>query len=147
MKQWRYLLLVSLQSQLYHWNATFVKLPFKEISDYWHKVLASEGYAVSDGIRTRLKGRKCNLQGYISFSWHFALSVFPFLFWISKALGFMIKSSFQNGRRHITSSKNEVSRDLVVNVKSKKKQALLVGACSYVIFMWLHLLYKLGNCL
>ncbi|KAG2550759.1 hypothetical protein PVAP13_9KG321000 [Panicum virgatum] len=30
-----------------------------------------------------------------------------------------------NGRRHITSSKNEVSRDLVVNVKSKKKQALL----------------------
>ncbi|KAK3153224.1 hypothetical protein QOZ80_2BG0169460 [Eleusine coracana subsp. coracana] len=31
----------------------------------------------------------------------------------------------KNGRRHITSSKNEVSRDLVVNVKSKKKQALL----------------------
>ncbi|KAG8083904.1 hypothetical protein GUJ93_ZPchr0010g9098 [Zizania palustris] len=30
-----------------------------------------------------------------------------------------------NGRRHISSSKNEVSRDLVVNVKSKKKQALL----------------------
>uniref|UniRef100_A0ACD5TN25 Uncharacterized protein n=1 Tax=Avena sativa TaxID=4498 RepID=A0ACD5TN25_AVESA len=30
-----------------------------------------------------------------------------------------------NGRRHITSSKSEVSRDLVVNVKSKKKQALL----------------------
>lgn len=30
-----------------------------------------------------------------------------------------------NGRRHITASKNEVSRDLIVNVKSKKKQALL----------------------
>uniref|UniRef100_A0A0E0R224 Syndetin C-terminal domain-containing protein n=1 Tax=Oryza rufipogon TaxID=4529 RepID=A0A0E0R224_ORYRU len=30
-----------------------------------------------------------------------------------------------NGRRHVSSSKNEVSRDLVVNVKSKKKQALL----------------------
>ncbi|KAJ4784669.1 coiled-coil protein [Rhynchospora pubera] len=30
-----------------------------------------------------------------------------------------------NGRRHITSSKFEVSRDLVVNKKSKKKQALL----------------------
>ncbi|KAF0928586.1 hypothetical protein E2562_006030 [Oryza meyeriana var. granulata] len=30
-----------------------------------------------------------------------------------------------NGRRHISASKNEVSRDLVVNVKSKKKQALL----------------------
>ncbi|KAF3321188.1 coiled-coil domain-containing protein 132 [Carex littledalei] len=30
-----------------------------------------------------------------------------------------------NGRRHITSSKLEVSRDLVVNTKSKKKQALL----------------------
>lgn len=30
-----------------------------------------------------------------------------------------------NGRRHITSSKNEVSRDLVVNSYSKKKQALL----------------------
>ncbi|XP_062200402.1 uncharacterized protein LOC133903069 [Phragmites australis] len=30
-----------------------------------------------------------------------------------------------NGRRHITSSKNEMSRDLVVNVKSKKKQDLL----------------------
>jgi hypothetical protein len=47
----------------------------------------------------------------------------------------MIKSSFQNGRRHIASSKNEVSRDLVVNVKSKKKQALLVGACSNVMFV------------
>jgi hypothetical protein len=45
----------------------------------------------------------------------------------------MIKSSFQNGHRHITASKNEVSRDLVVNVKSKKKQALLVGVCSYVM--------------
>ncbi|PKA48053.1 hypothetical protein AXF42_Ash015816 [Apostasia shenzhenica] len=30
-----------------------------------------------------------------------------------------------NGRRHITSSMHEVSRDLVVNSKSKKKQALL----------------------
>ncbi|XP_078155670.1 coiled-coil protein [Carex rostrata] len=30
-----------------------------------------------------------------------------------------------NGRRHITSSKLEVSRDLVVNTKSKRKQALL----------------------
>jgi hypothetical protein len=47
----------------------------------------------------------------------------------------MIKSSFQNGHRHITASKNEVSRDLVVNVKSKKKQALLVGVCSYVMFV------------
>lgn len=49
------------------------------------------------------------------------------------ALGLTIKSIFQNGRRHITSSKNELSRDLVVNVKSKKKQALLVGACSYIL--------------
>ncbi|XP_052311729.1 uncharacterized protein LOC7496467 isoform X4 [Populus trichocarpa] len=31
----------------------------------------------------------------------------------------------QNGRRHLTSSMNEVSRDLVVNSNSKKKQALL----------------------
>jgi syndetin len=53
--------------------------------------------------------------------------------WISWALGLTIGSMFQNGRRHITSSKNEVSRDLVVNVKSKKKQALLVGACSYIL--------------
>ncbi|KAK7262226.1 hypothetical protein RJT34_29789 [Clitoria ternatea] len=30
-----------------------------------------------------------------------------------------------NGRRHLTSSKNEVSRDLIVNSFSKKKQALL----------------------
>ncbi|KAH9660434.1 syndetin [Citrus sinensis] len=30
-----------------------------------------------------------------------------------------------NGRRHITSSINEVSRDLIVNTNSKKKQALL----------------------
>ncbi|KAF6147467.1 hypothetical protein GIB67_021293 [Kingdonia uniflora] len=30
-----------------------------------------------------------------------------------------------NGRRHLTSSMNEVSRDLVVNSKAKKKQALL----------------------
>ncbi|KAG0457412.1 hypothetical protein HPP92_022569 [Vanilla planifolia] len=30
-----------------------------------------------------------------------------------------------NGRRHIISSMNEVSRDLVVNTKAKKKQALL----------------------
>ncbi|XP_050238888.1 uncharacterized protein LOC126688282 isoform X2 [Mercurialis annua] len=30
-----------------------------------------------------------------------------------------------NGRRHLTSSKNEVSRDLIVNSHSKKKQALL----------------------
>ncbi|KAL6905296.1 hypothetical protein ACP4OV_002897 [Aristida adscensionis] len=37
----------------------------------------------------------------------------------------MVKGMQLNGRRHITSSKNEVSRDLVVNVKSKKKQALL----------------------
>jgi syndetin len=44
-----------------------------------------------------------------------------------------MKSIFQNGRRHITSSKNEVSRDLVVNVKSKKKQALLVDASSFFI--------------
>lgn len=43
---------------------------------------------------------------------------------------------FQNGRRHISSSKNEVSRDLVVNVKSKKKQALLVGACYCLVFVF-----------
>ena len=55
--------------------------------------------------------------------------------WISRALGLTIRSMFQNGRRHITSSKNEVSRDLVVNVKSKKKQALLVGACSYILLI------------
>ncbi|KAM0999921.1 hypothetical protein ACFX2A_006727 [Malus domestica] len=30
-----------------------------------------------------------------------------------------------NGRRHLTSSRNEVSRDLIVNSNSKKKQALL----------------------
>ncbi|KAB1224098.1 hypothetical protein CJ030_MR2G021730 [Morella rubra] len=30
-----------------------------------------------------------------------------------------------NGRRHLTSSRNEVSRDLIVNSDSKKKQALL----------------------
>ncbi|EEF38687.1 conserved hypothetical protein [Ricinus communis] len=30
-----------------------------------------------------------------------------------------------NGRRHLTSSRNEVSRDLIVNSHSKKKQALL----------------------
>ncbi|XP_059429795.1 uncharacterized protein LOC132163502 isoform X2 [Corylus avellana] len=30
-----------------------------------------------------------------------------------------------NGRRHLTSSQNEVSRDLIVNSNSKKKQALL----------------------
>jgi hypothetical protein len=34
--------------------------------------LTSEGHAVSDGIRTRLKGCKCNLQGNIS--WDFALA-------------------------------------------------------------------------
>ncbi|KAF2907509.1 hypothetical protein DAI22_12g102900 [Oryza sativa Japonica Group] len=34
----------------------------------------------------------------------------------------------KNGRRHISSSKNEVSRDLVVNVKSQMKQSLLVAA-------------------
>lgn len=33
----------------------------------------------------------------------------------------------QNGRRHLTSSINEVSRDLVVNTDSKKKQALMVN--------------------
>ncbi|KAK6163455.1 hypothetical protein DH2020_000319 [Rehmannia glutinosa] len=31
----------------------------------------------------------------------------------------------QNGRRHLTSSRNEVSRDLIVTENSKKKQALL----------------------
>ncbi|KAK9072639.1 hypothetical protein SSX86_009074 [Deinandra increscens subsp. villosa] len=30
-----------------------------------------------------------------------------------------------NGRRHLTSSRNEVSRDLIVNTNSRKKQALL----------------------
>jgi len=47
-------------------------LPFKDISDYWYLVLASEGDAVSDGIRTRLKGCKCNLHGNIL--WNFVLS-------------------------------------------------------------------------
>jgi hypothetical protein len=37
----------------------------------------------------------------------------------------------QNGRRHLTSSMNEVSRDLVVNSNSKKKQALLVCSSSW----------------
>lgn len=32
----------------------------------------------------------------------------------------------QNGRRYLTSSRNEVSRDLIVTESSKKKQALLV---------------------
>jgi hypothetical protein len=40
-----------------------------------------------------------------------------------------------NGRRHVSSSKNEVSRDLVVNVKSKKKQALLVNKFSCLIIV------------
>ncbi|KAI7729120.1 hypothetical protein M8C21_000394, partial [Ambrosia artemisiifolia] len=30
-----------------------------------------------------------------------------------------------NGRRHLTSSRNEVSRDLIVNTNSRRKQALL----------------------
>lgn len=41
-------------------------------------------------------------------------------------------SLFQNGRRHLTSSMNEVSRDLIVNSNSKKKQALLVFSSSHL---------------
>ena len=47
-------------------------LPFKDISDYWYLVLASEGDAISDGTRTRLKGCKCYMHGNIS--WNFVLS-------------------------------------------------------------------------
>ena len=39
----------------------------------------------------------------------------------------------QNGRRHLTSSLNEVSRDLIVNSNSKKKQALLVFLALYTL--------------
>lgn len=42
----------------------------------------------------------------------------------------------QNGRRHLTSSRNEVSRDLIVTENSKKKQAFLV-ICSPESFGWL----------
>lgn len=34
--------------------------------------------------------------------------------------------TLQNGRRHLTSSMHEVSRDLIVTENSRKKQALLV---------------------
>lgn len=37
----------------------------------------------------------------------------------------------QNGRRNLTSSMNEASRDLIVHTHSKKKQALLVGISIY----------------
>lgn len=37
----------------------------------------------------------------------------------------------QNGRRNLTSSMNEASRDLIVHTHSKKKQALLVGFSIY----------------
>jgi len=47
-------------------------VPFKDISDYWYLVLASEGDAISDGTRTRLKGCKCYMHGNIS--WNFVLS-------------------------------------------------------------------------
>lgn len=39
----------------------------------------------------------------------------------------------QNGRRHLTSSMNEVSRDLIVNSYSKKKQALTVFSSLFVL--------------
>lgn len=74
--------------------------------------------------------------------WHCLVPSF-----ISRTLDLTMKSIFQNGRRHITSSKNEVSRDLVVNVKSKKKQALLVDASSFFLICYIMLICSIyfGN--
>lgn len=41
----------------------------------------------------------------------------------------------QNGRRNLTSSMNEASRDLIVHTHSKKKQALLVGFSIYIRYL------------
>ena len=46
----------------------------------------------------------------------------------------------QNGRRNLTSSMNEASRDLIVHTHSKKKQALLVGPPTYFRHLYSFLL-------
>ncbi|KAL5994593.1 hypothetical protein ACLOJK_024646 [Asimina triloba] len=51
-----------------------------------------------------------------------------------------------NGRRHLNSSMNEVSRDLVVNSNAKKKQALLDGR-AYLTFIMMDMLPILNELL
>ncbi|KAA3489706.1 coiled-coil domain-containing protein 132 isoform X1 [Gossypium australe] len=106
-----------------------------------HEVM---GYEFGQGIGERLEDCKCHLQGkhlhcFITSSGECQLIVSAFsqflvIMFITLDIEWTIVMltciSFelcclQNGRRHLTSSMNEVSRDLVVNTDSKKKQALM----------------------
>jgi syndetin len=62
-------------------------------------------------------------------------------FFLCPDLTALFSMILQNGRRHLTSSMNEVSRDLIVNSYSKKKQALVVFPSLFNLKLTMALLF------
>lgn len=75
--------------------------------------------------------RIANVICMVSIIWVSTCIIATFLLCLDLTASFL--TVLQNGRRHLTSSMNEVSRDLIVNSYSKKKQALMVFCSLFVL--------------
>ncbi|KVI09299.1 Protein of unknown function DUF2451, C-terminal, partial [Cynara cardunculus var. scolymus] len=86
----------------------------RQVMEHHETVMKRERNGFGRRAGERLEDCKCHLHGK------------PVMAFVFVCLSLILSNHKpKNGRRHLTSSRNEVSRDLIVNTSSRRKQTLL----------------------